>query len=85
LGGKLSCKLEYKPEHNGISVLQRYLKQTYLDTEEAHQRAGPVDNSEFFALAKKNLNCKFMQKKNHARAPERNFEFNRILEVNKGA
>jgi len=28
----------------GISVLQRYLKQTNLDTEEAHRRAGPVDN-----------------------------------------
>jgi integrase/recombinase XerD len=31
--------------HEGISVLQRYLKQTNLDTEEAHRRAGPVDNS----------------------------------------
>jgi len=30
----------------GISVLQRYLKQTNLDTEEAHRRAGPVDNGE---------------------------------------
>jgi integrase/recombinase XerD len=30
--------------HEGISVLQRYLKQTNLDTEEAHKRAGPVDN-----------------------------------------
>ena len=30
--------------HEGISVLQRYLKQTNLDTEEAHRRAGPVDN-----------------------------------------
>jgi hypothetical protein len=29
--------------HEGISVLQRYLKQTNLDTEEAHRRAGPVD------------------------------------------
>jgi len=29
-----------------ISVLQRYLKQTNLDTEEAHRRAGPVDNAE---------------------------------------
>jgi site-specific recombinase XerD len=28
----------------GITVLQRYLKQTNLDTEEAHRRAGPVDN-----------------------------------------
>jgi site-specific recombinase XerD len=30
--------------HEGISVLQRYLKQTNVDTEEAHHRAGPVDN-----------------------------------------
>jgi len=30
--------------HEGISVLQRYLKQTNLDTEEAHRHAGPVDN-----------------------------------------
>jgi len=28
--------------HEGISVLQRYLKQTNLDTEEAHRRSGPV-------------------------------------------
>jgi site-specific recombinase XerD len=34
--------------HEGITVLQRYLKQTYQDTETAHRRAGPVDNSEFF-------------------------------------
>ncbi|MGA2502482.1 MAG: tyrosine-type recombinase/integrase [Anaerolineales bacterium] len=33
--------------HEGISVLQRYLKQTNLDTEEAHRRAGPVDNAKF--------------------------------------
>jgi integrase/recombinase XerD len=33
--------------HEGINVLQRYLKQTNLDTEEAHRRAGPVDNYEF--------------------------------------
>jgi hypothetical protein len=26
-------------------VLQRYLKQTNQDTEEAHRRAGPVDNA----------------------------------------
>lgn len=31
--------------HEGITVLQRYLKQTDQDTEEAHRRAGPVDNS----------------------------------------
>jgi integrase/recombinase XerD len=31
--------------HEGISVLQRYLKQTNLDTEETHRRAGPVDNA----------------------------------------
>jgi integrase/recombinase XerD len=30
--------------HEGITVLQRYLKQTNLDTEEAHRRAGPVDH-----------------------------------------
>lgn len=36
--------------HEGITVLQRYLKQTYQDTEEAHRRAGPVDNSELFRL-----------------------------------
>jgi integrase/recombinase XerD len=31
--------------HEGITVLQRYLKQTDQDTETAHRRAGPVDNS----------------------------------------
>jgi len=31
--------------HEGITVLQRYLKQTNVDTEEAHRRAGPVDNA----------------------------------------
>ena len=31
--------------HEGITVLQRYLKQTNLDTEEALRRAGPVDNA----------------------------------------
>jgi hypothetical protein len=31
--------------HEGISVLQRYLKQPNLDTKEAHRRAGPVDNA----------------------------------------
>jgi len=31
--------------HEGISVLQRYLKQTNLDTENAHHRAGPVGNA----------------------------------------
>jgi integrase/recombinase XerD len=36
--------------HEGITVLQRYLKQTYQDTEAAHRRAGPVDNSELFGL-----------------------------------
>jgi site-specific recombinase XerD len=36
--------------HEGITVLQRYLKQTYQDTEAAHRRAGPVDNSEYFSL-----------------------------------
>jgi integrase/recombinase XerD len=31
--------------HEGISVLQRYLKQTNLDTEETPRRAGQVDNA----------------------------------------
>jgi len=30
--------------HEGISVFQRYLKQTNLDTEETHWRSGQVDN-----------------------------------------
>jgi integrase/recombinase XerD len=30
--------------HSGITVLQRYLKQTNHDTELAHRRSGPVDN-----------------------------------------
>lgn len=30
--------------HEGIAVLQRYLKQTNQDTEEAHRRAAPADN-----------------------------------------
>ncbi|MFC2064164.1 tyrosine-type recombinase/integrase [Chloroflexota bacterium] len=38
--------------HEGITVLQRYLKQTYQDTEAAHRRAGPVDNSNIFQLAR---------------------------------
>ena len=33
--------------HEGITVLQRSLKQTYQDTEAAHRRAGPADNFEF--------------------------------------
>ena len=36
--------LEKLMGHEGISVLRRYLKQTDLDTEKAHRRAGPVDN-----------------------------------------
>jgi site-specific recombinase XerD len=36
--------------HEGITVLQRYLKQTYQDTEAAHRRSGPVDNSEFLSI-----------------------------------
>jgi integrase/recombinase XerD len=36
--------------HEGITVLQRYLKQTYQDTEAAHRRAGPVDNSHSLGL-----------------------------------
>ena len=31
--------------HESTSVLQRYLKQTNQDTEQAHHRAGPVDNA----------------------------------------
>jgi site-specific recombinase XerD len=34
--------------HEGITVLQRYLKQTNQDTEAAHRRAGPVDNGVLF-------------------------------------
>ena len=33
-------------EHEGTTVLQRYLKQTNMDIEEAHRRAGPVDNAD---------------------------------------
>jgi len=36
--------------HEGITVLQRYLKQTYNDTEAAHRKAGPVDNSKLLGL-----------------------------------
>jgi hypothetical protein len=36
--------------HEGINVLQRYLKQIDQDTEAAHRRAGPVDNSELLGL-----------------------------------
>ncbi|MBE3144844.1 MAG: tyrosine-type recombinase/integrase [Planctomycetes bacterium] len=36
--------------HEGITVLQRYLKQTYQDTEAAHRRAGQVDNCQFLAF-----------------------------------
>jgi integrase/recombinase XerD len=36
--------------HEGITVLQRYLKQTYQDTEAAHRLAGPVDNSELLSI-----------------------------------
>lgn len=36
--------------HEGITILQRYLKQTYLDTEAAHRRAGPVDHSALLSL-----------------------------------
>ncbi len=31
--------------HESTAVLQRYLKQTNQDTEQAHRRAGPVDNA----------------------------------------
>ena len=34
--------------HEGIAMLQRYLKQTSQDTETAHRRAGPVDHSDLF-------------------------------------
>jgi integrase/recombinase XerD len=30
--------------HEGITVLQRYLKQTNQDTKEAFRRASPIDN-----------------------------------------
>jgi integrase/recombinase XerD len=33
--------------HTSTAVLQRYLRQTNKDTEQAHRRAGPVDNSGF--------------------------------------
>jgi integrase/recombinase XerD len=33
--------------HISTAVLQRYLRQTNKDTEQAHRRAGPVDNSGF--------------------------------------
>ncbi|MFC2065197.1 tyrosine-type recombinase/integrase [Chloroflexota bacterium] len=36
--------------HEGIVVLQRYLKQTYQDTQVAHRHSGPVDNSEVLWL-----------------------------------
>jgi site-specific recombinase XerD len=36
--------------HKGITVLQRYLKQTYQDTEAAHCQAGPIENSNIFGL-----------------------------------
>jgi integrase len=36
--------------HTGITVLSRYVKQTYQDTEAAHRRAVPVDNSEFLGF-----------------------------------
>jgi uncharacterized Ntn-hydrolase superfamily protein len=31
--------------HEGITVLQCYLKQINLDTEEAHRQVGSVDNT----------------------------------------
>jgi integrase/recombinase XerD len=37
--------------HEGITVLQRYIKEINEDTEIAHRRSGPVDNSEIFGLA----------------------------------
>jgi hypothetical protein len=36
--------------HEGITVLQRYFKQTYQEIEAAHRRAGPVDNSNLLGL-----------------------------------
>jgi integrase/recombinase XerD len=36
--------------HEGITILQRYLKRTCQDTEAAHRRAGPIDNAEIFTL-----------------------------------
>jgi hypothetical protein len=34
----------------GITVFQRYLKQTYQDTEASHSWVSPVDNSEFLSI-----------------------------------
>lgn len=36
--------------HEGITVLQRYLKQTYQDTQAVHLQAEPVDNSNYLGL-----------------------------------
>lgn len=36
--------------HEGTTVLEKYVKQTSQDTEGAHRRAGPVDNSELLGL-----------------------------------
>ena len=36
--------------HEGITVLQRYLQQTYQDTELAHRRTEPVDHSVLLSL-----------------------------------
>jgi site-specific recombinase XerD len=44
LNGTDIFNLEKLMGHEGISVLKRYLKQTNLNTEEAHQRTGSVDN-----------------------------------------
>lgn len=34
--------------HTSLAVLERYLKQVSDDLQEAHRRAGPVDNSELW-------------------------------------
>lgn len=42
---RFSLFFERLMRYEGISVLLHYLKQTNLDTAEAHRRAGPVDNA----------------------------------------
>jgi len=38
------CSLQRLMGHSDLTVLRRYLKQTEADLQEAHRRAGPVDN-----------------------------------------
>ena len=37
--------------HESTGVLQRYLKQTYQDTEQVHRRAGLVDNVNIYLIS----------------------------------